>query len=362
MTDLAQFLLAKQWSLNPFPSVDKGRAGAAGRTETAAKSDRNSAVMAHLSAEAQKRLSDQAATTTGLLDANGPGASKTGASKTGASGTGGLSASTLDTLKKMNEATKQSATQRKDQAKQRVQQLIEQLKTLKMLGGVTARQLAEIAKELKAAVKDFMQAGGSAADLSAGGSPAAGTPVPGQAPAAQDGAEASGQADPKAEVEAKDQGSDPEGPALEAKSDPGDVVGAKQAALEAEAEAAKAKAEASDQAQDTPQDRTQQTPPGGSVPAPRLSTDPGQSNPERVAAADYARSQPGRDALAPNVDKEFAKLVREVVKKIQDLAQKAKVENKDDVKDLKDNLREVQRMNAQIDGAEPAGLIVSTVV
>ena len=98
------------------------------------------------------------------------------------------------------------------------------------------------------------------------------------------------------------------------------------------------------------------------MPAPRLSTDPGQSNPERVAAADYARSQPGRDALAPNVDKEFAKLVREVVKKIQDLAQKAKVENKDDVKDLKDNLREVQRMNAQIDGAEPAGLIVSTVV
>lgn len=69
----------------------------------------------------------------------------------------------------------------KTQAHDRVRQLVERMKTLKQFASenpqLMAKQLAQIAKELKAAVKAYVDAGGSARGLGASGS-AASVPSP----------------------------------------------------------------------------------------------------------------------------------------------------------------------------------------
>jgi len=79
-----------------------------------------------------------------------------------------------DPVADSRKAARQAA---KDQAKQRVLQLVERLKTIKKFASenpeVMAKQLAQVAKELKAALKAYAQAGGSTAGWQTSLSPAA---------------------------------------------------------------------------------------------------------------------------------------------------------------------------------------------
>ena len=91
--------------------------------------------------------------------------------------------SAVATLKQMNSASSsQASEQRKAAAKQRVDQLKARLQMLKMSGSVDPKVLAQLARELKAAVKSYAGEGGSAAGVG-------GTSVPASA-ASTDGASA----------------------------------------------------------------------------------------------------------------------------------------------------------------------------
>lgn len=79
-----------------------------------------------------------------------------------------------DPVADSRKAARQAA---KDQARQRVLQLVERLKTIKKFASenpeVMARQLAQVAKELKAALKAYADAGGSASGWQTSLSPTA---------------------------------------------------------------------------------------------------------------------------------------------------------------------------------------------
>jgi hypothetical protein len=97
--------------------------------------------------------------------------------------------SALDTLKNASKNSNVNA-QRKAMAQQKIAQIKQSLKTLQQFHGLdpkaTAKMLAQLAKELAQAVKDYVSAGGNDASVTAGASvsatPAAGTAAP--APAA----------------------------------------------------------------------------------------------------------------------------------------------------------------------------------
>nr|WP_314433007.1 hypothetical protein [uncultured Brevundimonas sp.] len=85
--------------------------------------------------------------------------------------------SAVATLKQMNSASSsQASEQRKAAAKQRVDQLKSRLQMLRMSGSVDPKVLAQLARELKAAVKSYAGEGGSAAGLGGASVPASAAP------------------------------------------------------------------------------------------------------------------------------------------------------------------------------------------
>lgn len=103
--------------------------------------------------------------------------------------------SAVATLKQMNSASSsQASEQRKAAAKQKVDQIKARLRMLQMSGSVDPKVLAQLARELKSAVKGYTGAGGSVGDLGATPAPASATASSPDAASAQaysgDGAEA----------------------------------------------------------------------------------------------------------------------------------------------------------------------------
>lgn len=106
--------------------------------------------------------------------------------------------SAVATLKQMNSASSsQASEQRKAAAKQRVDQLKARLQMLKMSGSVDPKVLAQLARELKAAVKSYAGEGGSAAGVGGTSVPASAAPTDG-ASAQAPGADGEVSADPDA--------------------------------------------------------------------------------------------------------------------------------------------------------------------
>lgn len=84
--------------------------------------------------------------------------------------------SAVATLKQMNSASSsQASEQRKAAAKQKVDQIKARLRMLQMSGSVDPKVLAQLARELKSAVKGYTGAGGSVGDLGATSAPASAT-------------------------------------------------------------------------------------------------------------------------------------------------------------------------------------------
>ncbi|WP_292230642.1 hypothetical protein [Brevundimonas sp.] len=106
--------------------------------------------------------------------------------------------SAVATLKQLNSAaSSQASEQRKAAAKQRVDQLKARLQMLKMSGSVDPKVLAQLARELKAAVKSYAGEGGSAAGLGGASVSASAAPTDG-ASAQAPGADGEVSADPDA--------------------------------------------------------------------------------------------------------------------------------------------------------------------
>lgn len=106
--------------------------------------------------------------------------------------------SAVATLKQMNSgASSQASEQRKAAAKQRVDQLKARLQMLKMSGSVDPKVLAQLARELKAAVKSYAGEGGSTAGLGAASVSVSAAPTDG-ASAQAAGSDGEASADPDA--------------------------------------------------------------------------------------------------------------------------------------------------------------------
>ena len=84
--------------------------------------------------------------------------------------------SAVETLKARGaNRSREAAEERKAAARRKVDQLKALLKMMQMGGPANAKALAQIARELKAAVQAYGGAGGATSDLGAGASPAVGT-------------------------------------------------------------------------------------------------------------------------------------------------------------------------------------------